>query len=86
MTSARNVAHSLRRELLGNDFTNSPFQWAKIGAVHTSPNTVDAYLDGSTTLTLGIRYASIPNDTMAVNDVRIVFRMGSDRVVGFKLA
>ena len=84
MTSARNVAHSLRRELLGDDFTTSPWQWGKVSATHTSPNTVDLYLDGSSTLTAGVRY--LASYTPAVNDVVLVGRYGADRFVLGKLA
>ena len=84
MTSARNVAHSLRRELLGNDFANSPWQWGKVSATHTVPNTVDLYLDGSTTLTTGVRY--LASYAPAVNDIVLVGRYGADRFVLGKLA
>ena len=84
MTSARNVAHSLRRELLGSDFTNSPWQWGKVSATHTAPNTVDLYLDGSATLTTGVRY--LASYAPAVNDIVLVGRYGADRFVLGKLA
>lgn len=50
------LAHQLRQVLTPTPFTSGWIQWGKVGAVHTAPRSVDLYLDGATTLTLGIRY------------------------------
>jgi len=57
-----------------------PFQWGKVGAVHTTapftpalgPN-VDVYLDGSATLTTGLYY--LASYAPQVNDIVAVARM-----------
>lgn len=79
MTSARHVAHALRRELNGRQFVNAPWQWGVVHAAHTSPNTVDLYLDGATTLTPGVRY--VKSYAPTVGDTVLVGRYGSDRFV-----
>lgn len=85
MPGPHHIAHSIRRELTPDPFSESPFQWGEVQAVHASPNTVDLYLDGNTaTLTPGVRY--LASYTPTVGDVVLVSRMGSDRVVHHKLA
>lgn len=69
----------MRRELTGRQFVNAPWQWGVVDAVHTSPNTVDLHLDGSTTVTPGIRY--VKSYTPTVGDTVLVGRYGSDRFV-----
>lgn len=70
----------LHRRIQGNPFADNPFQWGQVLAVHTSPNTVDVYLDGASNATNGIRYLS--SYTPAVNDVVLVLRCApTDRVV-----
>lgn len=84
MTSPLHVARTIRKELGGNRFVDSPYQWGVVHAVHTSPDTVDLYLDGSSTLTPAVRYLASYYPT--VGDVVKVDRFRSDRVVVGTLA
>ena len=83
------VVKAIRQEILPDPFSEGPWQWGKVGAVHTAPNTVDLYLDGSSTLTTGVRY--LASYTPAVNDIVVVGRLvagsgsGQDRFVLGKL-
>lgn len=85
MTSARQAARSIRHELTGNPFVTLPVQWGVVHAVHTSPNTVDMYLDGSTVLTPGIRYLDGYSPTVGDSGIPVL-RQGSDRFALGKLA
>lgn len=69
----------MRRELNGPRFLSAPYQWGVVDAAHTSPNTVDLYLDGSSSLTLGVRYLDSYSPT--VGDTVLVGRYGPDRFV-----
>ena len=71
--NAHQAARALRRELAPTWDIHGPFQWATVHATHTSPNTVDVYMDGSTNLTPGVRYLSTYTPT--VGDVVLVVRM-----------
>lgn len=77
------LAKVLRDELTPNGFSETPYQWGTVHAVHSSPNTVDVYLDGSTTLTTGVRY--LKSYTPTVGDTVVVCRhitqAGQDRWV-----
>lgn len=84
MPGPHHIAHQIRRELTPDPFTQGPFQWGVVHAVHTGPNTVDLLLDGGATVTPGVRY--LASYTPAAGDVVLVSRMGSDRVVHHKLA
>lgn len=82
------LARSLRMELQPDPFAQTPWQWGQVEAVHTSPNTVDLYLDGASSLTPGVRYLASYSPT--VGDVVLVGRhitgAGQDRFVFGKLA
>lgn len=84
MSTERDVAAAMRRHVGGNRFIQAPYQWGVISAVHTSPNTVDVYLDGSTVATLEIRY--LASYAPVVGDTVLLGRMGADRWVFGKLA
>lgn len=88
------VAHGIRTAIMPPEALVAPFQWGYVNAVHTSPNTVDLYLDGTQTLndtaylTPGVRYVDTYSPT--VGDVVVVLRnigaSATDRVVVGKLA
>lgn len=77
------VARSLQRELVPKQYTQGPWQWGTVHAVNASPATVDVYLDGSSSLTPGLRYLS--SYVPSVGDVVFVARgtggLNTDRVV-----
>jgi len=78
------LAVQINRKNFGNPFVEYPFQWGQVEAIHTSPNTVDLYLDGASTLTTGVRYLASYSPT--VGDIVVVCRYGTDRWVMGKLA
>ena len=83
------VARGLREHLSPDWGIAGSYQWGKVAATHVGPPaTVDAYLDGSSSLTTGLRY--LASYTPAVNDVVLVARMQgrarAARVVLGKLA
>ena len=79
------VAHVVRHEIAPRAYTEGPWQWGQVAAIHASPNTVDLHLDGNTTTAvLGVRYLAAY--TPAVGDVVLVGRYGSDRYCFGKLA
>lgn len=84
MTSPLHLARAIHKELRGNGFVDAPYQWGVVNAIHTGPNTVDLYLDGSSTLTPSVRYLASYYPT--VGDVVKVDRFRSDRVVVGTLA
>ena len=55
--------------------TGVALQWATVSAVHTAPNSVDIYLQGSSTLTSSVSY--LASYTPAVNDVVVVLVQSS---------
>lgn len=79
------MARAIKQAVTPPPFSNSPWQWGQVHAVHTNPNTVDLYLDGSSNLTLGVRY--MKGYTPTVGDVVLVGRLtggtgaGQDRIV-----
>lgn len=73
MTHPRGVARQLQSSIVPQWSIMGPFQWATVHAIHTSPNTVDVYMDGASTLTPGVRYLSTYTPT--VGDVVVVGRM-----------
>lgn len=85
---------ALRKNLTPHPTLSAPIQWGVVHAVHTSPNAVDLYLDGTQTygdtayLTVGVRYLSSYSPT--VGDTVVVSRgtggSRSDRFVLGKLA
>ena len=73
MSSVDMIAKQLRRQFEQNSSVQGPWQWATVTAVHTSPNTVDVEMDGSTYSTPGLRYLKSYSPT--VGDVVLVARM-----------
>jgi hypothetical protein len=88
VSSAHELARVLRNNLQPNGFTDTPWQWGVVQAINSSPNSVDLYLDGATTVTPNIRYLASYSPT--VGDVVLVGRhitqAGQDRFVLGKLA
>lgn len=82
------LARGMVRNLTPDGFSETPYQWGVVEAVHTSPNTVDCYLDGATTLTTGIRYLASYTPTVGDTVVlcRHITQAGQDRWVLGKLA
>lgn len=69
------VARALHGHLAPDWGIAGAYQWGTVGAVHatSSPPTVDVYLDGSSSLTTGLRY--LTSYAPVVSDVVMIGRM-----------
>ena len=79
MISHVEIARRMRAQIGPRWSLNTAYQWGAVGTVHAGPpKTLDVYIDGSTVITLGLRYlASYSSPT--VGDIVIIARMQTNR-------
>lgn len=79
---------ALAKGLSKSAATGLSLRWGVVNATHATPNSLDLYIDGATTLTTKVRYLSTYTPT--VNDVVAVIMQttlkGPDYLVIGKLA
>lgn len=59
--------------------TGAILEWGVVHTLHTSPNSLDLYVNGSSSLTLTVRY--LKSYTPTAGDVVVILRVGPDRIV-----